>query len=57
VIRKWKSLSKLDCVKEFGLGHKIGHFLGIQRHARCMLVVGKWVSKGIKEGLEKEVIK
>lgn len=50
IIQYWNSLGKLDCVKEFGLRHKIGHFLGLNHVSRCVIAIFrdvefKWLSK------------
>lgn len=46
IIKKWRNLSKLDCVKEFGIGHKIAHMLNIHMMSRCMCVIGNIKRKG-----------
>jgi|SRR5699024_4488820 len=41
LMNSWKKLSKLDCVKKYGLGHKIGHILGVNMLSRCFMVIGE----------------
>lgn len=38
MINKWKKLSDLKCVKKYGLGHKLGHFLGVNSLSKCYAV-------------------
>ncbi|MCM3110675.1 hypothetical protein [Lederbergia lenta] len=52
MFKKWKALSEFECVKEFGLGHKISHLLGINMISKCFLVVGNNFTKGVIEGIE-----
>ncbi|MBM7633849.1 hypothetical protein JOD17_002945 [Geomicrobium sediminis] len=37
----WKLLSELECVKEYGLGHRIAHLLGIQMLSKCSATIYK----------------
>ncbi|WP_158236989.1 hypothetical protein [Cytobacillus horneckiae] len=39
--KKWAELSDLDCVKELGIRHRIGHFLGVQMISRCYLALSR----------------
>lgn len=45
MIKRWKKLSELECVKEYGFGHKVSHFLGIHALSKCVMFLWKDVGK------------
>ena len=42
MIARWKRFRELNCVKRFGFGHHIAHYLGIAHPFRCLYSLGKY---------------
>ena len=51
MIKRWKELSELPCVKEYGLGHKIAHIIGTANTFHCLTA---HIGEGIREGFSEE---
>ena len=51
MIKRWKELSELPCVKEYGIGHKIAHFIGTASVTHCLMA---HIGEGIRVGFAKE---
>lgn len=43
MIKRWKELDSLHCVKSLGIWHKIAHFLSVAKLSRCFMEFGKWM--------------
>lgn len=55
MIKRWKALDELECVKEHGHNHKMAHLMGTYSISKCMMSVGKLATKGFLEGLEARI--
>jgi len=51
MIKRWKELSELPCVKVYGIKHKIAHFIGSDNVFYCL---GAYLDEGIRKGITKE---
>jgi len=54
MMKKWRDLSNLACVKEYGLMHQLAHFLGIYYVSRCFMSFGKFYAEGLAKGIEED---
>jgi len=51
MIKRWKELDELPCVKRFGIKHKIAHFIGT---ASVFFCLGAYIDEGIRKGFMEE---
>ena len=51
MIKRWKELDELPCVKRFGIKHKIAHFIGTASVTHCLMA---HIGEGIREGFIEE---
>lgn len=51
MINRWKELGEIPCVKSFGMGHNIAHFIGIKRSALCF---SAYFDEGLRRGFKGE---
>lgn len=51
MIKRWKELNELPCVKEYGIGHKIAHIIGTASVTHCLMA---HIDEGIREGFIEE---
>jgi len=51
MIKRWKELSELPCVKVYGIKHKIAHFIRSDNVFYCL---GAYLDEGIRKGITKE---
>ena len=51
MIKRWKELSELPCVKEYGIRHKIAHIIGTASVTHCLMA---HIGEGIREGFIEE---
>lgn len=54
MLKKWKRLDELTCVKRFGIRHKISHFLGIHYISTCFTAIGDGFNQRIIKGLKED---
>lgn len=52
MLKKWKSLDDLECVKRYGHNHKMAHMLGTHSYSKCALAIGRWAMEGFVVGLK-----
>ncbi|WP_342538459.1 hypothetical protein MKY15_20660 [Sporosarcina sp. FSL K6-1540] len=55
MLKKWKALDDLECVKMYGHNHKMAHMMGTHSYSKCVLAIGRWAMEGFIVGLEAEV--
>ena len=51
MIKRWKELNELPCVKEYGIRHKIAHIIGTASVTHCFMA---HIGEGIREGFTEE---
>ena len=48
MIKRWKELNELPCVKEYGIWHKLAHIFGTANSIHCLMAR---IGEGIREGV------
>ena len=54
MLKKWKALDDLECVKMHGHNHKMAHMMGTHSYSKCFLAFGQWAIEGFKVGLHSD---
>ena len=51
MLKKWRELDELKCVKRFGRIHKISHLLGTHMRSECMDAIAQVAMEGVVSAL------
>ena len=52
MLKKWKALDELECVKRYGLIHKLTHIAGTNSVSWCASAISSWAMEGLIEGFK-----